>query len=503
MTDDSGSGSGRSDTGESIIERLGSSRRTFLKGTSAIAGGAALGSTAAGEESESNGESKSDGGTNDDENSGPTNVVMYVGDGQGVTHLSLGRYLKAYQEDPEAFPLNVSEVGYNFDRFEAEGLTTTHPDDPNEFVTDSAAAGTAFSSGVKTYNGAIGGYAENGEFVETTTVLEAAREMGYATGLVTTARMTHATPACFAAHVPDRNEEAAIAAQYLENANVDVLFGGGRQYFLPEGREDGENLVQAFEEEGYAYAETASGLDAIDSAPALGLFAEESHMNYVLDRMDGESDQPGLPEMAEKALQLLEAESDGEGIFLMVEAARIDHASHANDFAVAYEQTEADDTVGTVLDYADGLDNETLALGTADHECGALSLGYGGPYNMNFDVLAGVAASGEAMETAVSGVEPDTLGGDGRDRIEELLRQYGDIEPTDSELDEAMYGYAVPPKEIINERIRLGWNSVGHTGAEIVSFAQGPNSEAVDSSHDNTDLADVVFRTLGTENQNT
>lgn len=327
--------------------------------------------------------------------------------------------------------------------------------------------------------------------------------MGYATGLVTTARMTHATPACFAAHVPDRNEEAAIAAQYLENANVDVLFGGGRQYFLPEGREDGENLVQAFEEEGYAYAETASGLDAIDSAPALGLFAEESHMNYVLDRMDGESDQPGLPEMAEKALQLLEAESDGEGIFLMVEAARIDHASHANDFAVAYEQTEADDTVGTVLDYADGLDNETLALGTADHECGALSLGYGGPYNMNFDVLAGVAASGEAMETAVSEVEPDTLGGDGRDRIEELLRQYGDIEPTDSELDEAMYGYAVPPKEIINERIRLGWNSVGHTGAEIVSFAQGPNSEAVDSSHDNTDLADVVFRTLGTENPNT
>lgn len=141
MTDDSGSGSGRSDTGESIIERLGSSRRTFLKGTSAIAGGAALGSTAAGEESESNGESKSDGGTNDDENSGPTNVVMYVGDGQGVTHLSLGRYLKAYQEDPEAFPLNVSEVGYNFDRFEAEGLTTTHPDDPNEFVTDSAARG--------------------------------------------------------------------------------------------------------------------------------------------------------------------------------------------------------------------------------------------------------------------------------------------------------------------------------------------------------------------------
>lgn len=465
-------------------------RRTFLKGSSAAAGMAALGfqGTDQANANDTDDADEDDDGGGDD---GPTNVILFVGDGQGRAQLDLGRYLKAYRKNSEKFPLNAADVTYNVDRHDAHGSAMTYPDDPEEFVADSAATATAMSTGHKSYNGAIAGVKNDaGEFVPKQTVLEQARDMGYAVGLVTTARMTHATPASFASHVPSRDEEEKIAKQYVRDSGVDVLFGGARSYFLPDGREnDSANLVAEAKRNGYNYVTTASELDSLDSAPALGLFSESDHLSYTLDRQDNDdSTQPGLGAMAETAIELLEARGGRKGFFLLVESGRIDHASHSNYPVVAHEQLEADDVIGRLLDYAEDSHGETSVITTADHETGGLSLGTGGPYDVNFDVLDGMNAS-----TAT--VVPQIEEAESREEVASIMAEQMGVELLDTELDE-LRAYNTPVAEILNERIRIGWTSTGHTAENVPTFATGPNAEFFDGTVDNTDIADAIRKRL-------
>lgn len=478
---------GTSGTDEEI-EGPNTTRRTFLKGSSAAAGIAALGMEGTKPANANDTDETDDENDGDD---GPTNVVLFIGDGQGRAQLDLGRYLKAYREDSETFPLNVADATYNLDRHDAHGSATTFPDDPEEFVADSASTATAIATGHKTYNGAIGGVENDaGEFVPKRTVLEEARDMGYAVGLVTTARMTHATPASFASHVPDRDEEEEIAKQYVRDGGVDVLFGGARSYFLPDGREtDDADLVAEAKRNGYRYLTTESELESLDSAPALGLFSESDHLNYTLDRQDGDdTTQPGLGAMAEKAIDLLEARGGRKGFFLMVEAGRIDHAGHANYPVVAHEQLEADDVVGRLLDYAEDSHGETSVITTADHETGGLSLGSGGPYDVNFDVLDGLEASTDALVPLVEEAES-------REEVSSIMQEEAGIDLLDTELDE-LRAYNTPVAEILNHRIRLGWTSTGHTAENVPTFATGPNAEFFDGTVDNTDIAGAIRERL-------
>ena len=480
-----------SSTGEN--DGPNTTRRTFLKGSSAAAGIAALGmeGTKPANANDADETDDHDGDGGNDGDNGPTNVILFVGDGQGRAQLDLGRYLKAYREDSEEFPLNAADVTYNVDRHDAHGSAMTYPDDPEEFVADSAATATAMSTGHKTYNGAIGGVeSDAGEFVSKRTVMEEARDMGYAVGMVTTARMTHATPASFASHVPDRGEEEEIAKQYVRDSAVDVLFGGARSYFLPDSREtDDENLVAEAKRNGYEYATTASDLESLDSAPALGLFSESDHLSYVLDRGEGDdSTQPGLAAMTEKAVDLLEARGGRKGFFLLVESARIDHAGHANYPVIAHEQLEADAVIGQLLDYAANSHGETSIITTADHETGGLSLGTGGPYDVNFDVLDGMQASTDALVPLVEEAES-------REEVAEIMQEEAGIDLLDTELDE-LRAYNTPVAEILNHRIRLGWTSTGHTAENVPTFATGPNAEFFDGTVDNTDIAGAIRERL-------
>src|SRR5690606_14830211 len=154
------------------------------------------------------------------------------------------------------------------------------------------AGATAYASGLRTYNGAIG--------VDTLrrpagTLLEAAEARGMVTGLVATSTITHATPASFAAHVPDRGAEAEIALQMMAQG-IEVLLGGGTGFFrpAPEGwREDGRDLVEEARAAGYAVVTTPAALGAVREAPVLGLFAP-GQMSYEIDR--DEAEQPSLAE---------------------------------------------------------------------------------------------------------------------------------------------------------------------------------------------------------------
>ncbi|AGB39696.1 alkaline phosphatase [Natronococcus occultus] len=489
---------------------IATERRSFIKGVGALTGGAALSGRAAADDTDEE--------SNADSAEECRNAIMFIHDGMGPTQVTGARYLKAYQEDAEQFPLNAdpSETPLHMDRHEAHGTMTVFPDDPNEVVIDSAAGATSpgaidcaasatgIGAGVKTYNGAIGGIRnEDGEFVPVETILEAASDAGLATGLVTTTRITHATPAAFAAHVPHRSMEDEIAEQYVENADVDVLLGGGKAHFDPDQREDGRDLLGAAEEQGYRIVETDEELADVDESPVLGLFTEDdSHLNYYLDRQSGTT-QPGLVEMTEKALDLLS--QNDEGFFIMVEAGRVDHCGHKNDPAILDEQLEGDRAVGTCLDFArDDATAPTSVVTTADHECGGFSLGRDGIYNVDYEMIDALEAS--VTEGIVPAIDDDVE--DVTD-LQEVMSEVAGIELEDVDRNHSeadiyrsidlgpLYAEVPALRDMLNRQMLIDFTSHGHTGVDVPLYADGPNAEFFDRARDNTDIADVMADALG------
>jgi alkaline phosphatase len=267
------------------------------------------------------------------------NVILLIGDGMGIGQLTAAEVMNG-EED-----LVLTRLPY-------KSLVSTHSS--SNYVTDSAASATALATGFKTRNGMVSVTAAGESLF---TVLEDAEEAGKATGIVTTTRVTHATPACFVAHVNNRDMETVIAAQLLASG-VDVALGGGSTYFSDLNPED----------EGYTVVYDSTELDNIESGKVLGLFSS-GYMSYESERSDIE---PSLSEMTAKSLELLS--SDPDGFFLMVEGGRIDHASHDNHFDNTIAETlEFDLAVLEALEYASGR-NDTLILVTADHETGGLSI---------------------------------------------------------------------------------------------------------------------------------
>ncbi len=276
------------------------------------------------------------------------NVILFIGDGMGQAQVLAARVC-AY--GPEG--------RLNMERLEHFGYVTTYSN--SSFVTDSAAAATAIATGHKTRNNTVG-QGEYGQEYES--ILELAKKMGKATGLVTTAEVTHATPAGFAAHEANRHEAKAIARDYLNGAQPDVLFGGGAGVWT-------SNLLEEAKKLDYSVVFTKKELDTLDPSGVkkiLGLFAK-SHIAFALERGNQE---PSLKEMTLKALEILQRDRDG--FFLMVEGGRIDHAGHSNDFSrLIPEVLDFDEAIRTVMSKLEA-SKDTLMIVTADHETGGLTI---------------------------------------------------------------------------------------------------------------------------------
>lgn len=270
---------------------------------------------------------------------GPPQVVLFIGDGMGFEHVK-GGGLFAFGASGS---LQMESLPYQ-GRLRSASLSG---------ITDSAAAATAYAAGTKTWNGVIG-QDEHGAELES--LLELARARGMAVGVVTTDTLTGATPASFMAHVEDRGMSSDIAEQIAADV-PDVLMGGGRSAL--------DELVAALDVQ---LVSTAAELSAAtdDGRPLVGLFADYE-IPYVLD---GLGDAPTLASMTEVAIDRLSADPDG--FFLMVEGARIDHASHAKDVDRVHPETAAfDEAIGVGIDWAARLADATVLV-TADHECGGL-----------------------------------------------------------------------------------------------------------------------------------
>jgi len=283
------------------------------------------------------------------------NIIFLIGDGMGVSNVDAAR-IKACGADGRL----------NMERMPVCGLMKTHSE--SHLVTDSAAAGTALATGKKSYNGAISVDPKKKPLLS---ILEAAAKKGLKTGLVVTCTMSHATPAVFASHVESRNDQAEIAPQLIQN-RVNILMGGGKEYFVPKSfegskRKDERNLLREAEKIGYRILETKDDLDRAKGDLVLGLFQ--------MGALETVSPEPSLPEMTLKAINLLK--ENKKGFFLMVEGSQIDWANHANDPDYSIRQTLLfDQAVFVALDFA-LKDKKTLVLVTADHETGGLAVNQG------------------------------------------------------------------------------------------------------------------------------
>ncbi|WP_051404956.1 alkaline phosphatase [Bacillus cihuensis] len=336
----------------------------------------------------------------------------------------------------------------------------------NTEITDSAAAGTAMATGVKTNNGMIS-TAPDG--TELKTILEASEEKGKASGLVATSTITHATPAVFASHVASRSNEADIAPQLLENG-VDVLLGGGKKYFP-------ESLLKDAKEDGYKFVSDKKQLQNVKKTDKLiGLFAEDG-MAPELDR--DETNQPSLAEMTESAIDVLQQDKDG--FFLMVEGSQIDWAGHDQDAAWAMKDSEAfEKAVEEALEFAKK-DRNTLVVVAGDHDTGGMSVGGYGKGDTKLEVLHNVTATGDFMESKLNS---------DRSNVKEVVKEYTKLNLTDVEAEKIKTAKSpsMAINQVVSERAIVGWTSTGHTGTDVPLYAFGPGSDLFRGLHENTNL---------------
>lgn len=318
------------------------------------------------------------------------NAILFIGDGMGPAHVTAARLFAGGSTGRlamEQLPVSGSSRTYS----------------SNHFVTDSAAGGTALATGVKTYNGAIGvtdpAVDPAGKSRRLQSLADLALAQGKSVGVISTSRVTHATPACFYASMDSRNLESDIAAQAV-GKGLTVLMGGGRSMFHgkdwkdPETgkrgqRKDSRDLVKEMQAAGYTYVESVKEFKAVDPGKPglklLGLF-EGDHMDNELDRPEDKLGEPALAEMVECAIKVLS--QNPKGYFLMVEGAKIDMAAHGNDARnVVSEVLALDKAVGTA---AKAVGPETLIVVTADHETGGMAVnGYAERAAMKGEALLG------------------------------------------------------------------------------------------------------------------
>lgn len=429
---------------------------------------------------------------------GPKNVIFYIGDGMAANQRMI----------PEA----VYDRKLVMNTLPVVGIYTTYS--LNSIVTDSAAAGTALATGHKTKNLYISVGPEKKIAFES--LAEAAKRLGKAVGLVTTTRITHATPATFGAHTGNRNLENNIAEQYLTK-DFEVWMGGGRRHFIPKTaanrqdpdkkmkskRKDERDLLQEFADKGYTILRTKSELLGMTIGKETKVFATftYSHLDYYLDMPE---EVPNLAQMTEVAIKILK--QNPNGFFLMVEGGKIDHAAHANAPVAAVTDTiDLDNAVKLGVDFAQ-TNPDTLILVGGDHETGGMSMGYASGYFMKPEIIKEATKTllglgyGEVLKAPEKAVELfkaatgiTDLTEDEIKQIEEAARhtKAGDsYKSPNKTYNPSWFGFAFT--NIMSQRARIGWTAYVHTGHPILITAMGQGSEAFDGFYDNTDVAKKV-----------
>ncbi|AKB52746.1 Alkaline phosphatase [Methanosarcina barkeri str. Wiesmoor] len=428
------------------------------------------------------------------------NVIVLIPDGCSQSVETLARWYSGK-------PLELDNM--------VTGTVSTYSTD--SVITDSSSAATAFAAGYKTTNGFLSVGPSNSSVLSTleippeelqyrplATVLEGSKLEGKATGLVATSRVSHATPAAFAAHVDNRDNETEIMKQMVYE-NVDVIFGGGSSYLVPvaEGgkRTDGENLTKVLLDRNYQYVDSRDQMMNLTTGKVWGLFAS-SHMMPDIDRSSLAPEQPSLAEMTNKSIELLS--QDKNGFFLMVEGSQVDWADHANDPNYAVTDFLAfDKAVKVAVDFAKK-DGHTLVLASPDHNTGGMTIGSNSDSNYTSTTVEDVIEPLKGMKLSSTGLETKIGTNLSSENIKKQLKNWWSIDATDEDIAEILklyndgkglsLDYAISEVISRNHTV-IGWTTHGHSGDDVPLWAYGPND--LTGHVDNTEIAGHIAKELG------
>jgi alkaline phosphatase len=451
------------------------------------------------------------------------NVIYLLGDGMGRTHVTAARE-RYYGADGKLV----------MEQFPAVGQVSTYAVQQNSgqpgesgfapnYVTDSASAATAWSSGVKTYNAALGVDAK-GKTVPT--IMEFAKQAGLRTGNVSTAEITDATPAGQMSHAllrgcqgPTYSAAACqntavtgselptsdvrvtpIPDQIARNNTADVILGGGLARF--DAADESALEASGYDVLGSAASQTVATKSDLAGASSQKVFALFNKGNMTIEKYKRENpasvqaQEPSVADMTKKAIALLNS-GNKKGFYLQVEGALIDKRSHANDAAQTLEETKAfDEAVRVAQEFAQQ-DGHTLVIVTADHECAGFNIIEKGTYT-NAEAVAppanvdsGNTANNSSPSRASSGAKDPA-------RSSGIVNGAGAGDPKN--FGPATFRTPDDPAGVTDgspeASLWLTYLSGNHTGADVPVFAYGPGSDELEGSIDNTDLFDIVGHAL-------
>ncbi len=448
-------------------------------------------------------------------------VILFIADGNGVS----SNYATRVWEGQQAGGFGDDHV-LAHERMPHIALSKTY--NINAQTPDSASTATALNSGVKTMTRVLGvdenarrGRCETLPGSIVTNFAESAKALGKRVGVVSTARITHATPASVYAHSVDRDFEAAvpdgcdtqtdIASQLIDELLsptplVDIALGGGLRNFLPTPaagdpptggiREDGINLVQRFQEQGGAYASDRATFEALvldGQAPVLGLF-NLSHMDYEFDRAARPTPQPSILEMTAAAVRALTA-NNAEGYYLMVEGGRVDHANHdGNLYRTVTDGVAYQEAVQWAMDNTDP--EEVLIVSTADHSHGLEFNGYCGRGSPIHGLCMGIDNNG------VGHTGDPELGTDGLPyTVAGFMNGFGSVLAVGGP-NEIVDGQRVPLTAERAEHPDYAQEAVVplerevHSATDVAVYARGPSAHLVDGTIEQNEIYHVMRHAL-------
>lgn len=369
----------------------------------------------------------------------------------------------------------------------------------NSLVTDSSAAASAWGSGRHIWNGMVNMYPDG---TKLRTLVQIMKEAKMRTGLVTTATVTHATPAGFAVNCIQRDLEGLIAEEYLKTG-VDVLMGGGDKFFNPGKRKDAKDLYKEFATAGYTVCKDRDSVLSAKSGKILGVFSN-GHVPYTVDRDNNPELQKSTPTLAEMAKVAIANLNTGSGGFLLqIEGARVDHGGHANDLAaMIFDQMAFEEAVKVAVDFAQK-DGETLVIVTADHATGGVALnGAGDEY---IDSTAGLKTVLD-MKASYDVILGELGANADAKMVQDVVEKRLAIKLTTEEAQAVVDGAKSPFQlsefkkaknavlaMVLQNHTKVGFTSNNHTSEYVLVSAVGPGKEMCAGVVQNTSFFEMML----------